>query len=287
MQKVIITGAEGQLGKSLQRLAAAVEDINFVFLERQQLDITNAALVAQYVQQQKPDLIVNTAAYTQVDRAEEERREAHEVNVLGVANLLNACAQFQVKLIHISTDYVFDGRKSFPYEEEDVCSPVNYYGQTKYEAEKLIAEAKIQSVILRTSWLYSEYGTNFVKTMLRLLKERKSINVVNDQWGSPTYAKDLGLAILSLVENFPKEHEIYHFTNEGICTWFDFAKAIMQIAQIDCEVKPIETKNYPTPAKRPAYSVLCKTKMKSDFDYTIPHWRDSLEEMLGEVSSRK
>lgn len=280
MHKVLITGAEGQLGKSLQECSPNYPSIAFLFATKQQLDITDKNSLTRYLNSHKPDCIVNAAAYTQVDKAEKELQRAHEVNVHGVANMLEICERKSLKFVQLSTDYVFEGSKECAYSEEDACQPINYYGQTKYEAEQLIWQAKVQAVILRTSWLYSPYRNNFVKTILRLAKERKEINVVNDQWGSPTYAKDLAVSILGLLQDFPEKKAIYHFANKGNCSWFEFAQKIVSFAALDCKIMPISCVDYPTLAKRPTYSVLTTEKITKELGVNIRNWEEALQECI-------
>lgn len=280
MHKVVVTGAGGQLGKSLQELTSKCAEMEFLYPSKKMLDITDAVSVNKYMNIHKPECIVNTAAYTQVDKAEKELQKAHEANVKGVENLLASCEKNCIKFIQLSTDYVFDGSKERAYREEDVCAPINYYGQTKYKAEQLVWQSTADAIIIRTSWLYSPYGNNFVKTILRLAKERKEINVVNDQWGSPTYAKDLATSILRLLQDFPKEKAICHFANEGRCSWFELAQKIVSFAALDCKIMPISSTDYPTLAKRPTHSVLDTHKIEKDLDVAPRHWEEALEECI-------
>ena len=233
--------------------------------------------------------VINCAAYTAVDKAEEDAEIAEKVNSKGVINIVNALQTVNGKLIHISTDYVFDGNHFLPYKETDPVSPIGVYGETKRAGELAVINSDIDSIVIRTSWLYSAYGNNFVKTMMRLGKEKKKLNVIFDQIGTPTFAGDLAntcLAILSNEQNrIDKAGKVYHFSNEGVASWYDFATAVMKINKLDCEVLPIETKDYPTLAKRPHYSVLNKAKIKQNFKITIPYWRDSLEGCIQKLNS--
>ncbi|MDA3891767.1 MAG: dTDP-4-dehydrorhamnose reductase [Salinivirgaceae bacterium] len=283
--RILVTGANGQLGKELQFFRNQYPDFQFVFTDVDDLDITKSGEAEAYTEQNPVDFIINCAAYTAVDKAEEDRDNAFLVNTVAVDYLVDAAAKCDACLIHISTDYVFDGTKHTPYDEEDVAIPESMYGDTKYEGEKLVLYSDINALIIRTSWLYSGFGNNFVKTMLRLGKERDELNVIFDQIGSPTYARDLAKSILEIISKIKldKENptqEIYHYTNEGVASWYDFACEIFRQEKIECNVKSVDSSMFPTPAKRPHFSVLNKSKIKKDFDITIPHWVDSLREML-------
>lgn len=289
--KIIITGANGQLGRELQNIAGLYPALQFIFTDVNELDITNHNACVEFVEKHRPHFLINCAAYTAVDKAEEDKNNATKINVDAVKNLTEACKQTGCALVHISTDYVFDGKNYRPYVETDETNPQSVYGETKLQGEK-IALAYNKSMVIRTSWLYSAYGNNFVKTMLRLGNERKELNVVFDQIGTPTYAADLAKAILDIInktvlgnKNF--EPGIFHYSNEGVCSWYDFAQTIMQTAKIDCMVKPIETKDYPTAAKRPFYSVLNKSKIKFIFDIEIPHWEKSMQHCINILLQQK
>jgi len=299
---ILVSGKNGQLGKELQDIASSHENLQFIFFDREELNIADNASLQAAFQKYSPSVFINCAAYTAVDKAETEQEKAFRINAEAVSNIAKNCRQFKTKLVHISTDYVFDGRATQPYNEDDKTDPVNYYGYTKWLGEQLALNNNPDTIVIRTSWVYSTYGNNFVKTMLRLMKERKEINVVNDQLGSPTYAKDLAEAIMSIVNgqwsmvndeavnressnvnlqsqethHSPLTTNIYHFSNEGIISWYDFAVAIKEIKHLDCIVNPIPTTAYPTPAKRPAYSVFDKTKIKNTFNIQLKEWRDSL-----------
>ena len=253
------------------------------------MDICDIETLTTIISDQHINAVINCAAYTAVDKAEEEEQIAQKVNSEGVLNLVDALKKVDGKLIHISTDYVFDGNYSQPYKESDPVSPIGVYGETKRAGELAVLNSSIDSIVIRTSWLYSVYGNNFVKTMLRLGNEKKSIQVVSDQKGTPTFAKDLAKTCLDILSNagstnISKKGSLYHYSNEGVASWYDFARAIMEISNIDCNIIPIETKDYPTQAIRPLYSVLDKSKITSDFKVTIPHWRDSLANCLKKIN---
>lgn len=278
MANILITGANGQLGSEFQKRTFSLLDEIF-YTDVEELDITDLKAVISFIERHDIDTIINCAAYTAVDRAEEDREKATKVNRDAVANLAKAATKLGCLLIHISTDYVFDGNHDVPYTEKDPVNPQTVYGQTKLEGEQAIKSSGCMYLIIRTAWLYSGFGNNFVKTILRLSDERKEINVVNDQWGTPTYAGDLADAIIRILERneLPELEGIYHYTNEGVCNWYDFAKEIIELSGKDCIVRPISTEQYPTKAKRPAYSVLDKTKIKKVFDLEIPDWKDALK----------
>lgn len=281
--KIIITGSNGQLGRSIRKLAPAYPELTFVYTDVEELDICDAGKVAAFFAAARPAAVVNCAAYTAVDKAEKEEALAEKINHQAVANLATVCKNQGIKLIHISTDYLFDGNKSTPYHEKDIVRPRSVYGITKLEGETAILSAKLPAIIVRTSWLYSAYGNNFVKTMLRLGREKGELGVVADQVGTPTYAGDLAGALLEILRMTAVDDKkfvpgIYHYSNEGVASWFDFARAIFDYSpEILCRVNPIETAAYPTPATRPAYSVLNKSKIKATFGLSIPYWRDSLK----------
>ena len=290
MSYIIVSGRDGQLGNELKDLASK-QNFDFVFTDKDDLDITDENILKEAFKIYKPVFFINCAAYTAVDKAEADQEIAYKINAEAVGYIAKQCHQQNTKLIQISTDYVFDGRSTQPYKEDDKTDPVNYYGYTKWLGEQLALNNNPETIVIRTSWVYSSYGANFVKTMLRLMKERKEINVVNDQFGSPTYAKDLAEAILEIVNSKPlavsrspltshHSQNIYHFSNEGNTSWYDFAVAIKEIKQLDCIVHPIPTSAYPTPAKRPAYSVFDKTKITNTFGIQLKNWKDSLKECL-------
>lgn len=275
---ILVTGANGQLGQEMQRLST-VSPNNYLFTDVAELDITDAGAVRQAVEQNAVDVIVNCAAYTNVERAEEDEAAAEAINCNAVKNLADAAAATGATLIHVSTDYVFDGTGHLPYTEEAATSPLGAYGRTKLAGEKAVQKSGCKHLIFRTAWLYSEYGNNFLKTMLRLTGEKEHMNVVFDQVGSPTYAGDLAMTIFSIIEGgyFAGNEGLYHFTNEGVCSWYDFAVEIAAAVGHDkCRIMPCHTSEFPTKAARPAYSVLDKTKIKTTFGVEIPHWRESM-----------
>ncbi|MBN2816767.1 MAG: dTDP-4-dehydrorhamnose reductase [Campylobacterales bacterium] len=281
MLNVLVTGSNGQLGSELQVISQEYE-YNFFFTDRESIDITNRDIVQDFISRNTINYIINSAAYTAVDKAESEEALANEVNHIAVKNFAQLAKEHNIKLIHISTDYVFDGTNHKPYSEDDSTNPQGIYGATKLAGEKALQEiSPSNSIIIRTSWVYSSFGANFVKTMLRLGKERESLGVIFDQVGTPTYARDLASAILDILPSINNQQvEIYNYSNEGVCSWYDFAKAIMELSHTKCVVNAIETKEYPTPASRPHYSLLNKAKIKREFGITIPYWRDSLQECL-------
>lgn len=275
---ILVTGANGQLGREMQRLGA-VSPNNYLFTDVAELDITDPEAVRRRVTGNRIGAIVNCAAYTNVERAEEDEATADRLNRAAVGNLARAAAEADALLVHVSTDYVFDGCTSLPYTEEDPTAPRSAYGRTKLAGEEAVRASGCRHLILRTAWLYSEYGNNFLKTMLRLTAERETLNVVFDQVGTPTYAGDLALAIFSILEGgLDRGHEgTYHFSDEGVCSWYDFAVEIARAAGHDrCRISPCRTADYPTKAVRPAFSVLDKGKLKRTFGIEIPHWRESM-----------
>ena len=284
--KVLITGFNGQLGSEILQLVDKYEQFEFIFKDLPDLDISNESSVNNFILGNNINTVVNCAAYTAVDSAEDNIETANRVNTIGVYNLVKALEKVNGKLIHISTDYVFDGNQSFPYKESDSVSPIGVYGKTKRDGELFVINSSIDSILIRTSWLYSSYGNNFVKTMLRLGNEKDSLNVISDQIGSPTYARDLAqtcFEILSSTDRIDEKGKVYHYSNEGVASWYDFAISIMELAGLNCEIKAIQTKDYPTRAKRPNYSVLNKTKIKKDFKIKIPHWRMSLRDCISKL----
>jgi len=308
MTNVLVTGANGQLGSEIRELVEATlgcaplgapnaqgetkathpKEI-FYFTNSSTLDITDFKKVKEFIKTNNISTIINAAAYTAVDKAEEDEVNADKINHLAVKNLARIAKEKNIKLIHISTDYVFDGKNYKPYNEEDITNPNGVYGTTKLAGENaMISINPKNSIIIRTSWVYSSFGANFVKTMLRLGKERNSIGVIFDQIGTPTYARDLAKAILDILPKIQNEKvEIYNYSNEGVLSWYDFSKEIMRMAKIDCQINPIETKEYPTPAKRPHFSLLNKSKIKEEFNLTIPFWKDSLDKCLKIMGERK
>lgn len=279
MKNILITGANGQLGNCLRDLAKEYQDkYRFFYTDVAELDITDATAIDKYIVDNQINVIINAAAYTAVDKAEDDQENAYRINCTAVSNLAKAAKKHDLGLFHISTDYVFSGDSSKPHEETDTPAPKSVYGATKLAGEKAIVESGCRAVVIRTSWLYSEYGNNFVKTMLRLGAERESLRVVCDQIGGPTYAGDLAKAIFRMLGHQPEDGrvEIYHFANEGVCSWFDFAKAIMELGGLGCRVEAIPSSDYPAKAHRPAFSVFNLGKIKSTLGVDIPYWRESL-----------
>lgn len=278
MLNILITGARGQLGSSLRQLGS-VSPNNYLATDVAELDITDAGAVLQTVKEQRIDVIVNCAAYTNVERAEEDEPTADLLNHKAAAYLAAAAKETGATLIHVSTDYVFDGTAHLPYTEDAPTAPLGVYGRTKLAGERAVAESGCKYLTFRTAWLYSEYGNNFLKTMLRLTAEKERLNVVFDQAGTPTYAGDLAMTIFSIVEGgyFAGNEGLYHFSNEGVASWYDFAAEIAAAAGHDkCRIRPCRTAEFPTKAARPAYSVLDKSKIKETFGLEIPHWRESM-----------
>jgi dTDP-4-dehydrorhamnose reductase len=288
-QKILVTGANGQLGKELQRLSASFSNFNFTFLSREELSITDREQVANVFNTYQPEYCINCAAYTAVDKAEVEKEEAFAINGNGPAILAALCAKNNCRFIHISTDYVFDGESIKPYTESDITNPLTVYGASKRKGEIEVLQNDPSAIIIRTSWVYSEYGKNFIKTMLRLMNDKEEIGVVNDQFGSPTYAADLAEAILKICSNDLMNNEkakgIFHFSNEGIISWFDLAISIKELTNSKCKVNPITTAQYPTPAKRPAFSALDCSKFSEVFDIRMKPWEESLKVCLARLNS--
>ena len=280
MKRVLVTGSNGQLAKSIHKVSRTYDNITFVYTDIEELDITNQSALNSSFTDQKFHYCINCAAYTDVDKAETDIETAHKINVTGAQNLASVCSEFGVVLIHISTDFVFDGENDQLYKEEDHPLPLSIYGQTKLDGEKASKSVFENYFIIRTSWLYSEFGNNFMKTMLRLGNERKELSVVNDQIGTPTYAKDLANIILNIIDSQNQDFGLFHFSNEGLVSWYDFAKEIFLKEGILVELTPIPTSKYPTPARRPKYSVLDKTKIKKVLRVEIFDWKDSLKRAL-------
>ncbi len=286
--KILVTGSYGQLGNEIKKLTSKYNDWQFLFTDADTLDIASEKAVQEYFQKYSPEFVINCAAYTAVDKAESEVENATLINAVAPGLLAKITAKTDAGFVHISTDYVFDGKHFRPYLETDEVNPQTVYGKTKLAGEQSCVTNNPDSVIIRTSWLYSSFGNNFVKTMLRLGKERDFLNVVYDQIGTPTYAADLANAVLLMAENFGLHNEnykpgVYHFSNEGVASWYDFAKAILEIGRVECKVNPILTRDFPTPAQRPHFSVLDKSKIKDTVQLEIPHWRESLNRCMGEL----
>lgn len=283
--KILVTGSNGQLGNEIRELAGRYPQYQFMFTDVAELDITNEDAVQELFASFSPEALINCAAYTAVDKAETEREMAFRINADAPEILAKACSKFNCLLVHISTDYVFDGLTWIPQKEDSPTHPVSVYAQSKFEGENRILNFADRALIIRTSWLYSAFGNNFVKTILRYGAERGKLNVVFDQTGTPTYAHDLADTILSILPS-SLEHKgthIYHYSNEGVCSWYDFAISIIRKSGIECNISPIETKDYPLPAVRPFYSVLNKEKIKKEYSIQIPHWEESLTDCLNRL----
>lgn len=284
---VVVTGKSGQLGWELQQLASSFESrYEFVFADRAMLDLSQPETIAPFIAQYRPQYVLNCGAYTAVDKAESEQLEAMTINGISVGELATACEQHHCKLITISTDYVFDGNGTSPYQPDTPTDPVNYYGYSKCIGEQLAQQNNPSSIIVRTSWVYSVHGHNFVKTMLRLMKERSELKVVSDQVGSPTYAADLAAALMQIIEEDQRGNHhsgIYHYSNTGVISWYEFAVAIRDMAKLTTQVLPIPGIAYPTPASRPAYSVMDTAKIQSDFGIILKPWEESLEQCLKQL----
>jgi len=283
MKKILITGGAGQLGSELRDLYQGREDVETFFVDRVELALDDIEGIIDGLRNYSPDIIIHGGAYTAVDRAETEIEIADKVNHRASGEIAKYCKQYGAKLLAISTDYVFDGNSSTPLDENTVVSPINVYGETKLKGEQAIQANLPDAIIIRTAWVYSAYGHNFVKTMIRLMGERDEISVISDQIGSPTYALDLAKVIINVIDGQNWLSGIYHFSNEGEISWFDFAVAIKEIKNLDCIINAIPTSAYPTQAKRPKFSLLDKTKIKSTFGVEVPFWKDSLKEMLAKV----
>lgn len=283
---ILVTGANGQLGKELRALAEANSAFRFIFTGRDDFPIHRVEQVRDFFAKQQPAYCINCAAYTAVDKAETEREMAFLTNAVAVGVLSSVCKEFQTGFVHISTDYVFNGQSPEPYKEDDATDPINVYGSSKLKGEEICRENNADAIIIRTAWVYSVFGNNFVKTMLRLMKERESIGVVNDQVGAPTYAADLAKAILHIIHSNQWKGGTYHYSNSGKISWYDFAVAIKEISGSNCVVNPIASSQFPTPAKRPSFSLLNTDKIKESFGITIPHWRTSLEICLGQLTTK-
>lgn len=280
MKIILVTGSNGQLANCIKDIEANYKDFKFIYTSASDLDITNSAQVDSFFKTNPIDFCVNCAAYTAVDTAETDSENAYNVNVIGAKNLALACKAHNVTLLHVSTDFVFDGKNTNPYLETDQTNPLGVYGSTKLVGEKEITTLLEKYYIIRTSWLYSEHGNNFMKTMLRLAEDRDELSVVADQIGSPTYATDLAVTLLKILGSHTHNYGIYNYSNEGEVSWYGFAKAIFQINGLKIKVNPIKTEAYPTPAQRPCYSVLDKSKIKNNFNIRIPYWKDSLKKAL-------
>lgn len=285
MKRILVTGGNGQLGNELKDLAPSYSQYEFVFTDLPELSITDEDAVESFFKEIKPSFLVNCAAYTAVDKAESEKEINDLINGTAVGILARACKNYGAKFIHISTDYVFDGNASNPLKETDKVDPVNAYGASKLLGEQLAIENDDDCIIIRTSWVYSFHGKNFVKTMIRLMSEKESIGVVSDQVGSPTYAADLAEAIMQIIDSGKWQAGIYNYSNEGIISWFDFANEIKRLIGSNCAINPLTTEQFPTPAKRPKYSVLDKTKIQQTFSVQLVDWKESLKHCIDKLNA--
>ena len=276
---ILVTGASGQLGNEMKVISSVYPEYNFLFVTKKDLPIDDEEVIKKYFTNHSIDFCINCAAYTAVDKAETEPEKALLINATAVGNLAEVCKQYNTQLIHISTDYVFDGTSSMPYKEDHPVAPVNMYGDTKLKGEKVAQQNNPGTIIIRTSWVYSSFGNNFVKTMVRLMKEKEQLNVVSDQQGCPTYAADLAAAIMQIISSGKAAENpgIYNYSNSGIINWWQFAIAIKELSHSKCIIHPIPSSNYPTPAKRPAYSVMDTEKIQKTFAVNIPFWKNSLQ----------
>lgn len=281
--RIVITGANGQLGSELKDILRNDTEKECHFLDRKHLPLDQTLIIQDLLAQYHPDVIIHAAAYTAVDKAESEQELADQINHLATAEIAQYCRIHGTKLMAISTDYVFDGNSNIPLKEDAPVDPINIYGLTKLKGEHAIQKWLPDGIIIRTSWVYSVYGNNFVKTMVRLMSEREEISVINDQIGSPTYANDLAKAIVNIIDSDTWQGGVFNYSNEGELSWYDFALEIRNCLGLDCQIRPIPTTQYPTPAKRPSYSLLDKSKIKATFNVTVPDWIDSLQVMIARL----
>lgn len=286
MNNILVTGANGQLGNEMRRLAEKTTSNRYIFTDIAELDITNLQAVRHCMAENQVTIVVNCAAYTNVDKAEDDFETADLINRKAVENLAIACKETEAVLIHVSTDYVFQGDSNLPCREDEPTNPLGVYGRTKLAGEQAMEQIGGKYLIFRTAWLYSSFGNNFVKTMRRLTSEREQLSVVFDQVGSPTYAGDLAMLIWHIIEEekYNQHQGIYHFSNEGVCSWYDFAKEIASLSGKECDIRPCHSDEFPSKVKRPAFSVLDKTKVKKDFGYVVPYWKDSLIKCINELN---
>jgi len=283
---IAVTGKNGQLGNELQRLVNTLPEFEFIFTDREEMDLTDTTAIENFFRDHKPAYFIHGGAYTAVDKAETEKEIAFAINATATGVIAAQCKVYNTVLLYISTDYVFNGSSHLPYEPDDKPDPINHYGYTKLVGEQMAMENNVHTIVIRTSWVYSTFGHNFVKTMLRLMKDRTDISVVSDQYGSPTYAADLAQAIIAIIKYCtidPPVRGIYHYSNEGNISWYDFAVAIQQMAHLTCNVHPITTEQYPTPAHRPAYTFMNKQKIQSVFGVKLRNWQESLKECIDKL----
>jgi len=280
MKNILITGSRGQLGNEMQQAASNFPEFNFIYTDVDELDICDKTALSVFVKTHAVNIIVNCAAYTAVDKAEDDVELCYKINTEAVRNIAEVACANNIQVVHVSTDYVFDGTNYMPYSEDEPVCPATVYGKSKLAGEEALMATCTEFVIIRTAWLYSSFGNNFVKTMIKLGRERESLNVIFDQVGTPTYAADLAEVILHILNSEIFVSGLYHFSNEGVCSWYDFTKTIHRIAGINCDVRPIETKDYPARTPRPHYSVLNKAKIKNTYSLVIPHWEESLEKCI-------
>ncbi|MCL2131455.1 MAG: dTDP-4-dehydrorhamnose reductase [Lentimicrobiaceae bacterium] len=287
--EIAVFGANGQLGRCIRAIADNYPQHKFLFTDIDDLDIANYAEVADFVYNNYPKAFINCAAYTDVDMAERDKKMTTDANQKGADNLAKLAAEHNIFLVHISTDYVYDGEHYKPYKETDSVHPRSVYARSKWKGEVAIRRSLCRAAIIRTAWLYSEYGTNFVKTMLKMGAEEQEINIIFDQIGTPTYARDLAKAIMQIIAQMEKiqEVETFHYSNEGVASWYDFAVEIMQLAKRNCKILPISTQQYPSLVKRPHYAVLSKQKIKETFEMEIPHWRESLRRCIANLEAAR
>lgn len=285
MKNILITGSKGQLGNEMREAANQYPSFNYIYTDIEELDICDKTALSDFVKTNNVNTIVNCAAYTAVDKAENDVELCYKINCEAVRNIGEVANENNINVVHVSTDYVFDGSNNIPYTEDMAVCPTSVYGKSKLAGEKALFDNCNKAVVIRTSWLYSSFGNNFVKTMIKLGRERDTLGVIFDQVGTPTYAADLADCILKIIQHENFTTGIYHFSNEGVCSWYDFTKTIHRLAGISCDVRPIETKEYPTPTPRPHYSVLNKNKIKANYDIIIPHWEESLVKCLNKIIS--
>jgi dTDP-4-dehydrorhamnose reductase len=287
MPRILVTGSKGQLGSEIKKISRNFPAYKFIFVNRREMPLEDPDLVLAFLDRCSPDIIISAGAYTAVDKAEVEKDLVNQINHLALDTISKWCFKNDSKLIHLSTDYVFDGTSKTPYKENEPLAPINWYGDSKLKGEQAIIRNLDKAIIIRTSWVYSEYGHNFVKTMLRLMKERESVNVVNDQIGSPTYALDLAKVIMKIVASDTWEFGIFHYSNDGEISWYDFATEIKKLSGLECQINAVSTDSFPYNAKRPNFSLLDKTKIKHTYNIIVPSWKESLAKCLNILNKQK